>query len=193
MQRFYNDIPIPDDVIKWVLQDETGPYYVGPEEHIDCTSSNHPKYNNTYPVELASRNSSPVCILISEGKRPKFRYAEQMRHESHGGLQGKLVLPQDVTSCDYQIHLSVVPSSTSKQEIHPCMLHVTVMDPNSKQKRVLFGTELKDSKDWRVVIDVDGGVASYLPNYGANAKMNIDCIKDGNIILGTNYLQVRMK
>ena len=174
MQRFDNDIPIPDDVIKWVLQDETGPCYVGPEEQFDCTSSNLPKYNNTHPVELASQNSSPVCILISEGKRPKFRYAEQMRNESHGGLQGKLVLPQDVNSCDYQIHLSVVPSSTSKQEIHPCMLHLTVMDPKSKQKRVLFGTELKDSKDWRVVIDVDGGVASYMPNYGTNANINID-------------------
>ena len=77
MQRFDNDIPIPDDVIKWVLQDETGPYYVGPEEQLDCTSYNHPKYDNTHSVELTSRNSSPICILILEGRRPKFRYAEQ--------------------------------------------------------------------------------------------------------------------
>ena len=193
MQRYENDIPIPDDVIKWVLEDGTGPYYLGPEVQFDCPSLNHRNYNNNHPVELANPNSRPVYILISEGRRPKFRYAEQMKNESHGGLLGKILLPQDLTTCDYRIQLSVVPSSTSKQEIHPCMLHVAVMDPKSKQKRVIFGTELKDSRDWRVLIDIEDGVASYIPNYGTNAKMNIDCIEDGNIILGTNYLQVTVK
>ena len=74
------------------------------------------------------------------------------------------------------------------------MLHVTVMNPNSKQKRARYRTELKEPKDWRVEIDVEKGRASYRPNYGRHGfepdKFQIDCISDGRIILGSDNLQV---
>ena len=74
------------------------------------------------------------------------------------------------------------------------MLHVTVMNPNTKQKRAKYRTELKEPKDWRVEIDVEKGRASYRPNYGRDGlepkKFEIDCIRDGRIILGSDNLQV---
>ena len=74
------------------------------------------------------------------------------------------------------------------------MLHITVMNPHSKQKRAEYRTELKEPKDWRVEIDVEKGRAYYRPNYGRHGlepdKFEIDCIRDGRIILGSDNLQV---
>ena len=99
-------------------------------------------------------------------------------------------MPPEIQDCDYRMALSVVPASTSKQEINPCMLHVSIMDPKLKQKVALFGTELKQANDWQVVIDVEHGNAYYIPNYGDKDRFEIDCVKDGRIMLGPGNLQV---
>ena len=103
------------------------------------------------------------------------------------GLRGEIILPLGLQNCDYRVVFSTLPASRSGQRIHPCMLHVSVMDKNSK---AIFGTKMKEPKDWRVVIEVESGQAYYRPNYGTNEKFKIDCVKNGRIILGTNGLQV---
>ena len=150
------------------------------------TCENSPEYH-------MEQNLQPISINIPENTKHKYRHAKEMKI-GHGGLRGEITLPSDYKSCDYRMILSVVPSHSSKQKIHPCMLHVTVMNPNSKQKRAKYRTELKEPKDWRVEIDVEKGRASYRPNYGRHGKepekFEIDCIRDGRIILGSDNLQV---
>jgi len=149
-----------------------------------------------YPVDVMEQNLQPILINIPENTKHKYRHAKEMKI-GHGGLRGEMTLPPDYKTCDYRIILSVVPSHSSKQKIHPCMLHVTVMNPNSKQKTAKYRTELKEPKDWRVEIDVEKGRASYRPNYGRHGlepnKFAIDCIEDGRIILGSGNLQVILK
>ena len=108
------------------------------------------------------------------------------------GLLGEIILPLGLQNCDYRVVFSTLPASGSGQSIHPCMLHVSVMDPNSKQGPAIFGTELKEPKDWRLVIEVESGHAYYRPNYGTKEKFKIDCVKNGRIILGPNGLQVTL-
>ena len=149
-----------------------------------------------YPVNIMEQNLQPISINIPENTKHKYRHAKEMKI-GHGGLRGEITLPSDYKTCDYRIILSVVPSHSSKQKIHPCMLHITVMNPYSKQKRAKYRTELKEPKDWRVEIDVEKGRASYRPNYGRHGfepdKFQIDCIRDGRIILGSDNLQVISK
>ena len=144
-----------------------------------------------YPVNIMEQNLQPISINIPENTKHKYRHAKEMKI-GHGGLRGEITLPPDYKTCDYRVILSVVPAHSSKQEIHPCMLHVTVMNPVSKQKRAKYRTELKEPKDWRVEIDIEKGRASYRPNYGRHAgdRFEIDCVRDGRILLGTDNLQV---
>lgn len=147
-----------------------------------------------YPAYGMEQNLKAISINIPENTKHKYRHAKEMKI-GHGGFQGKITLPTDYKTCDYRIILSVVPAHSSKQKIHPCMLHVTVMNPVSKQKRAKYRTELKEPKDWRVEIDIEKGRASYRPNYGRHAgdRFEIDCVRDGCILLGSDNLQVISK
>ena len=108
------------------------------------------------------------------------------------GLRGEIILPLALQNCDYRVVFSTLPASRSEQSIHPCMLHVSGVDKDTKQDTAIFATELKEPKDWRVVIDVESGQAYYRPNYGTKEKFKIDCVRDGRIILGPNSLQVTL-
>ena len=128
-------------------------------------------------------------VSIKAGSNHKYRHAKEMK-VGHGGLNGEISLPPDYKTSDYRLILSVVPGINSTQKIHPCMLHVTVMDPGAKQKRARYRTELKSPEDWRVILDVVNGDVFYLPNYGPTESLRLDCLKEGKIRLGHNNLQV---
>ena len=157
-------------------------------------------YSSPSPQSTTSRSSSltsgrydevekPIAIRIPEGAKHKYRHAKEMKI-GHGGLKGEITLPLDYKSQNYRLILSVLPASNSKQRIHPCMLHVTVMNQNSKQKRAKYRTKLESPKDWRVILDVEQGKVYYIPNYGPPERFPIDCLRDGRLILGGNNLQV---
>ena len=158
-------------------------------------------------LEWVSGIEKSMSVVIRENMHI-FRYASEMWTEGspkeqeeveeqeggpikrpigREGLRGEIILPLELRNCDYRVVFSTLPASRSEQCIHPCMLHVSVMDKNSK---AIFGTKMKEPKDWRVVIEVESGQAYYRPNYGTNEKFKIDCLKNGRIILGTNGLQV---
>ena len=159
--------------------------------------------NGEYPIHqpFIQGPMNEVSINISEGMKHKYRHAKEMKI-GHGGLKGDITLPTGYNFHNYQLILSVVPSAKSTQKIHPCMLHVTVMNQGSKQKRAKYRTELKSAKDWKVVLYVKKGRVFYQPNYKMENDMivdydgemfEIDCIENGRIVLGGNNLQVRFE
>ena len=131
-------------------------------------------------------------VSIKTGSKHKYRHAKEMK-VGHGGLNGEISLPPDYITSDYRLILSVVPGINSTQLIHPCMLHVTVMESGAKQKRARYRTELKSPEDWRVILDVVNGEVFYVPNYGAKESLKVDCLREGQIRLGQNNLQVQLK
>ena len=138
---------------------------------------------------ISDEVAKPIAIHIPEGAKHKYRHAKEMKI-GHGGLKGEITLPTDYKSQNYKIILSVLPACNSKQKVHPCMLHVTVMNQNSKQKRAKYRTKLESPKDWMVTLEIENGKVFYIPNYGPCERFQIDCIKDGQLILGGNNLQV---
>ena len=158
--------------------------------------SSHSPRSSTSRSSASSINSGysdevekPIAIHIAEGAKHKYRHAKEMKI-GHGGLKGEITLPSDYKSQNYKIILSVLPACTSKQKVHPCMLHVTVMNQNSKQKRAKYRTKLEYPKDWMVTLEIDRGNVFYIPNYGPCERFQIDCLKDGQLVLGGNNLQV---
>ena len=160
-----------------------------PQDDTICSSprngsSRRMDVQSTIPSTSSGMAEYPMpnhMSLILEESGHTFRYATTMKTESHGGLRGRIRLPSGFENCDYQLLLSVVPSTTSKQDIHPCMLHVNVVNPESKQK---IRTKLEQAKDWQVVINIDHGNVYYMPNYGTKEAIKFDCIRDGSIMLG---------
>ena len=47
-----------------------------------------------------------------------------------------------------RLELSLVPSSDSKQVLHPNLLHLTHM----KQRRVIYKSKLESASEWRLVL-----------------------------------------
>lgn len=144
------------------------------------------------PAQNPYKYQKQISINIPEGAKHKYRHAKEMKI-GHGGLKGEITLPSDYKTSDYRLKLSVVPSLKCKQPIHPCMLHVTVMNQASKQKRARYRTELTSPKDWCVNLDVEKGKVFYVPNYGIQGRFEIKCLSGGRIILGGNNLQVTLK
>jgi len=159
------------------------------------SSSPRSSINGDISMQRSNHGSSDetnkqICIHVQEGAKHKYRHAKEMKI-GHGGIKGEITLPTDYKTNDYRIILSVVPSEESKQKIHPCMLHVTVMNQNSKQKRAKYRTQLTSPLDWRVVLDVHQGKVFYIPNYSEiNERYEIDCLRNGRIVLGGNNLQL---
>jgi hypothetical protein len=166
----------------------------------DYSSSHSPKSSTSSlssingefsPAQYPYKYPKQISISIPQGAKHKYRHAKEMKI-GHGGLKGEITLPSDYKTSDYRIKLSAVPSLKCKQPIHPCMLHVTVMNRASKQKRARYRTELTSPKDWCVKLDVEKGKVFYVPNYGAQGRFEIDCLSGGRIILGGNNLQVTL-
>ena len=133
--------------------------------------------------------TQPKLISITTGTIHKFRHAKEMK-VGHGGLNGDIDLPPDYKTADYRIILSVVPASNSTKKIHPCLLHVVIMNEEAKQKRAKYRTKPMSSKDWRVILDVIKGDVFHVPSSGKQECVRVDCIEDDKIKLGSNNLQV---
>ena len=143
------------------------------------------------PIRDASNQfcHQPKQISITTGTVHKFRHAKEMK-VGHGGLNGDIDLPPDYRTSNYRIILSVLPASKSTQKIHPCLLHVSIMNEEAKQRRAKYRTKLMSSKDWRVILDVTKGDVFHVPNSGKQEAVRVDCIEDNKIKLGANNLQV---
>ena len=128
-------------------------------------------------------------VSIKTVSQHKYRHAKEMK-VGHGGLNGEISLPPDHKTSHYRLVLSVVPGINSNRKIHPCMLHAIIMDASSKQKRARFRTELKSPEDWKIILDVVNGEVYYVPNYGDNEALKVDCLREGKLILGQSNLQV---
>ena len=121
----------------------------------------------------------------------KFRHAKEMK-VGHGGLNGEITLPEDYKTSDYRIILSVLPASNSAKKIHPCLLHVSIMNEEAKQKQAKYRTNVMSPKDWRVILDVTKGEVFHVPSTGKQEAVRVECIEDDKIKLGANNLQVRL-
>ena len=151
------------------------------------TSSEEPSPN----PELANIfHRRTRLISITTGTTHKFRHAKEMK-VGHGGLNGEIDLPSDYKSSNYRIILSVLPASKCTKKIHPCLLHVSIMNEEAKQKRAKYRTKLMSPKDWRVILDVTNGQVFYVPNCGKQECVMVDCLEDDKIKLGSNNLQVQ--
>ena len=135
-------------------------------------------------------HTRPKLISITTGTTHKFRHAKEMK-VGHGGLNGEIDLPPDYKTSNYRIILSVMPASKCTKKIHPCLLHVSIMNEEAKQKRAKYRTKLMSSKDWRVILDVAKGQVFHVPNCGKQECVRVDCIEDDKIKLGSNNLQVQ--
>ena len=174
---------------------------LSPSSYYSNTPSPQSSVYSEYSVQQPSNQGSSdetikqISINIQEGTKHKYRHAKEMKI-GHGGIKGEIMLPMDYKTSDYRIILSALPSEESKQkiQIHPCMLHVTVMNQGSKQKRAKYRTQLAYPQDWRVVLDIEQGKVFYIPNYGQlNERYEIDCVRNGQMILGGNNLQVKFQ
>ena len=158
-----------------------------------------------YVLEPSNRTSSNdgrknISINIADGVKHIYRHAREMKI-CHGGLKGTITLPPDYETSNYRLVLSVIPSIKSKQIIHGCMLHVTIINQNVRNQSLvrknMFRTELKSPKDWRLLIDIEDGQAFYVPNYGTRERFRINCLRNGELFLGApelgNRFQVRYK
>ena len=162
--------------------------------HKDGPSGESMSSEPVSPIRVASNQFShqPKQISITTGTVHKFRHAKEMK-VGHGGLNGDIDLPPDYRTSNYRIILSVLPASKSTQKIHPCLLHVSIMNEEAKQRRAKYRTKLMSSKDWRVILDVTKGDVFHVPNSGKQEAVRVDCIEDDKIKLGSNNLQVTLQ
>ncbi len=109
------------------------------------------------------------------------------KNATHGRyVEGRLTLPSPLPE-DCLVQLSTAPSSESKQELQPNLLHVTIM--NGNERKAAWKSTLT-SADWRVRLALRRGRAFLLLPSGEEKP--IDCVRDGGfdqyLHLGTGGL-----